>query len=208
MANFGSTLSQKREKMGAAIDTISEELHIKKELLQALENTDWDLLPEPAFVQGFIKNYSDYLGLDPKYMLALYRREYDPKKHPQAKGVVTKPQKFIFTPARLATTGFAAIILGFVIYLAVQYTSILKSPKLDVFTPPADETTTVPAVLITGQTQEGATVSINGEFAPVDSNGNFSYQYRLQEGQNIIEIIAARRLSPRTKITRIVRLSP
>lgn len=208
MATFGSTLSQKREKMGLTLDTISGELHIKKELLQALENTAWDSLPEPAFVQGFIKNYSDYLGLDSKYMLALYRREYDPKKYPQTKSVLGKPQKFFLTPTRLATIGFTAIILAFALYLAVQYTSILSSPKLDVFTPSADETTTVPAVLITGQAEKGSTVSINGEFAPVDTSGNFSYQYQLQEGHNIIEIIAAKRLSPKTKVIRIIRLSP
>lgn len=208
MANFGSTLSQKREEKGLTLDTVSKELHIKRELLEALENTDWDILPEPAFVQGFIKNYADYLGLDPKYMLALYRREYDPKKHPQTKNVLGKPQKFFLTPTRLATVGFAAIIFAFAVYLTVQYTFILSSPKLDVFTPPADETTTVPAVLITGQAEKGATVSINGEFAPIDSDGNFSYQYQLKEGQNIIEIIAARRLSPKSKVTRVVRLSP
>ena len=207
MATFGPTLSQEREKMGVTLKTVSEELHIKKELLQALEDTDWNLLPEPAFVQGFIKNYSDYLGLDPKYMLALYRREYDPKKYPQSKNVSYRPQRFFLTPARLATILFVLVILTFVIYLVLSYSSVLTSPRLEIFTPPADETTTVSAVLVTGQAERGATVSINGKFAPIDSDGNFSYQYQLQEGQNVIEIIAAKRLSPKSKVTRIVRLS-
>lgn len=207
MASFGSTLSQKRQHLGVTLDTISSELHIKKELLQALESANWDALPEPAFVQGFIKSYASYLGLDPKYILALYRREYDPKKYPQPKGPVTKRQKFILTPSRLAVASFVAIIIAFVLYLVLQYASVLSSPQLEVFTPPADETTTVSVVLITGVVEKGATVSINGQFAAVDQNGNFSHQYQLQEGQNIIEIIAARRLSPKTKVTRIIRLS-
>ena len=59
---------------------------------------------------------------------------------------------------------------------------------------------------ISGKAESQSQVAIDGEFVPIDSDGNFSYFYKLDEGQNIIEIIASKRLSPKSKITRTVRL--
>jgi cytoskeletal protein RodZ len=208
MATVSQILSQKRKERDINLEIVSNDLHIKKENLEALEKADWKSLPDPAFVQGFIKSYSQYLDLDPKYMLALYRREYDPKKHPQSTSVFKKRQTFFLTPARLAGIIFVLIVIVFISYLFFQYTSILSSPKLVVNNPQDNQTTTVPVTLISGKTEKSATVSVNGDFIPVDQDGNFTKELKLTEGQNTIEIIAARRLSPKTKVTRIIRLSP
>lgn len=207
MQTIGSTLSEKRKEKGITLDQASGDLLIKKEQLASLEDGLWSKLPEPAFVRGFIKSYAQYLDIDPKFALALYRREFDPAKNPLAKPKLLKPIRLLVTPQILINLFFATIIVTFISYLAIQYTSILKSPKLEILTPPEDQTTSVPAVVISGQTEKETTVSINGEFAPIDQDGKFTYQLELKDGQNIIEIIAAKRLSPKTKVTRIVRLS-
>ncbi len=207
MQTVGELLSQKRKSKGISLEKSSKDLSIKKEQLTALEAGFWNKLPESAFVSGFIKNYADYLGLDSKHALALYRREFDPSKSENNKFKILKPKRLIVTPQILINLFFLAIITVFVGYLSLQYTSILKSPRLKIFTPPEDQTTSVPAIVISGQTEKETTVSVNGEFAPIDADGKFTYQLQLNDGQNIIEIIAAKRLSPKTKITRIVRLS-
>ncbi|MDO8487254.1 MAG: helix-turn-helix domain-containing protein [Candidatus Curtissbacteria bacterium] len=204
---LGRTLSEKRVKKGIPISRASRDLLIKKEQLEALETGDWESLPEPAFVRGFIKNYGDYLNLDTDHLLALYRREYDAAKHPSANLKRLKLKRFVITPTTTVTAASIFVVGLFVFYLLAQYFSIISSPKLDVFTPPADTTTAAPVIRIDGKTEPGATVAVNGDFAPVDQEGNFQYQYTLKDGQNIIEIIAAKHLSPKSKVTRIVRLS-
>lgn len=204
---LGKTLLEKREAKGIPISRAARDLLIAKEQLEALEAGDWESLPEPAFVRGFIKNYGQYLGLDTDHLLALYRRQYDPTKHPSAAIRRQKPKRFLITPTRMVTLASLVVVGLFIFYLALQYLSIISSPKLDVFTPPADTTTAAPVIRIDGKTEPGATVAVNGDFAAVDSQGNFQYQYTLKDGQNIIEIIAAKRLSPKSKVTRIVRLS-
>ncbi|MBI4297777.1 MAG: Ig-like domain-containing protein [Chloroflexi bacterium] len=47
------------------------------------------------------------------------------------------------------------------------------------------------SITIRGQTLHGVVVSVNGELVDVDSNGNFSWQVALDEGSNIIDIIAS-----------------
>ncbi|MBI2326811.1 helix-turn-helix domain-containing protein [Candidatus Curtissbacteria bacterium] len=207
MTTFSEILSSKRKAKRISLERAARDLLIKKELLEALESANWVKLPEPTIVRGFIQNYASYLGLDAQHTLALYRREFDEKKYPPKTTVFEKPKKLLLTPKRIVNFASALAILIFIIYLVIQYSSILESPKLQVTTPPDDFTTQVSNIVISGQTEKEATVSINGEFAPVDSDGNFSYQLALKDGQNIIEIIAAKRLSPKSKVTKIVRLS-
>lgn len=204
---LGRTLLEKRESKGIAISRAAHDLLIKKEQLESLENGAWENLPEPPFVRGFIKNYGQYLGLDPDHLLALYRREYDASKHPSANLKRQKPKRFIITPTTLVTVSSIFVVAIFAVYLVFQYLSITAGPKLEIFAPPADTTTSAPVIRIDGKTEPGATVSVNGDFAAVDQDGNFIYEYALKDGQNIIEIIAAKRLSPKSKVTRIVRLS-
>lgn len=209
MANFGETLANARRAKDITLEKIAKDLHIKKEDLEALEKEQWQNLPEPAFVKGFVKSYAQYLNLDHDYVLALYRRAYDPKKNIYKNTPLRTVNKSLFrNPIRFAQLAFVLLVIIFALYIVAQYSAVLKSPKLVVTNPPDDQTTTVPVTLITGQTEKETTVSINGNFAPIDAEGNFSYQYKLTEGQNVIEIIAAKNLSPKAKVTKIVRLSP
>ncbi len=59
-------------------------------------------------------------------------------------------------------------------------------------TQPADESIiNVDKVAVIGITTAGAVVSINGELAEVDAEGNFTMMVVLEEGPNIIEVIAS-----------------
>lgn len=207
MATISELLYDKRKSKRISLDRAARDLLIKKEILEAIEAAQWQKLPESTIVSGFIKNYATYLGLDANHLLALYRREFDEKKYPRRATVLEKPKKLLLTPSRITTAVFALAVVIFIAYIAIQYFSILQSPNLKITSPPDDYTTAVPIIVISGQTEKDTTVSIDGEFAPVDKDGNFSYQLALKEGQNIIEIIAAKRLSPKTKITRLIRFS-
>jgi len=206
MTTVGELFSQKRKAKKISITRASHDLLIKKEHLEAIEKGEWANLPEPPFTKGFVKNYAQYIGLDENRILALYRREYDEAKYPHKQSPFHIKKRIMITPNRFASTLLIIAALFFASYLLIQYFSILSAPKIEVFSPPEDFTTSVPAVQISGQTEKEAIVSINGEFVPVNDEGNFSYQYKLKEGKNQIEIIASKRLSPKTKITKVVRL--
>ncbi len=46
-------------------------------------------------------------------------------------------------------------------------------------------------VTVTGQSIPGAIVSINGDLADIDAKGNFNLIIQLDEGPNILEIVAS-----------------
>lgn len=206
MRQFGEILESQRKARRISLKKASKDLRIAKEHLQALEAQDWQNLPEAPFVKGFIISYCRYLGLDPEKTLPLYRREYDERQFQKDPSFKDQKKRLYLTPARLINFIFFAALATFVAYLLIQYSSILSAPKLEINSPSDDENVTVPVIIIQGQTEEDTTVSVDGEFVPVDTNGDFSYQYSLEEGKNTIEIIASKRLSPKTKVERTVRL--
>lgn len=205
MQNLAELLSQKRKGKNITLSKISEELRIKEEILEAFENGRWEDLPEPAISKGFLKNYVEYLGLDIQLALALFRRDFDEKKYIRKKSPLEAKKGLMLTPNKIMAGVFVTVVVVFALYLIVQYFSVAAKPKLQVFTPPEDLTTSTSVVEVTGTTEKGATISIDGEFVAVDENGNFTKEIKLKDGKNQIIIIATKKLSPQNKITKIVR---
>ncbi|HLA04124.1 MAG TPA: helix-turn-helix domain-containing protein [Patescibacteria group bacterium] len=206
MNKIGGIFSSARNKKRISLKKAAEDLLINRENLEAIETSDWQSLPEPPFAQGFVRSYAEYLGLDVEHTLALFRREYDEVKYQGKKPAHSAKKRFYLTPSRFASFLTIAAILVFVVYLVLQYLSVLSSPKLEVNSPPDDLTTSIPAVAISGKTEKDATVAVNGEFVAVSQDGEFSYQLVLTEGRNEIEIVASKKLSPKSKRVKVVRL--
>ncbi|MHC0062080.1 helix-turn-helix domain-containing protein [Nostoc sp. UIC 10890] len=57
-------LRQVRQEKSIRIEEIAAQTLIRAGVLQALEEERFEELPEPIFVQGFIRRYGDALGLD------------------------------------------------------------------------------------------------------------------------------------------------
>ncbi|MEO0457686.1 MAG: RodZ domain-containing protein [Cyanobacteria bacterium P01_A01_bin.114] len=61
---LGSYLKDTREEQGKSIEEISLQTYIRPQLIMRIESGDDADLPQPIFVQGFIRRYADALGLD------------------------------------------------------------------------------------------------------------------------------------------------
>ena len=64
LEQIGADLRQLREQSHLSIEDISARTHIQPRLLQAIEEGQIELLPEPVYVKGMVKRYGDSLGLD------------------------------------------------------------------------------------------------------------------------------------------------
>lgn len=64
LATMGAQLRELRQEQSVAIDTIARQTLIPARLLRAIEDGDLAKLPEPVYVQGFLRRFADYVGLD------------------------------------------------------------------------------------------------------------------------------------------------
>ena len=64
LKTIGDYLHRERQEQAISLDEIAVKTYIPLRLLQALELGNVERLPEPVFVQGFIRRYADAIGLD------------------------------------------------------------------------------------------------------------------------------------------------
>src|SRR5919199_1110208 len=64
LKEIGAYLRQLRQEQSISLEEVSAKTYIPMRLLKALEEGQLDQLPEPVFIQGFIRRYADVLNLD------------------------------------------------------------------------------------------------------------------------------------------------
>jgi cytoskeletal protein RodZ len=64
LADIGARLRQIREERFLSIEQVSAKTLIQPRLLKAIEAGDLNRLPEPIYIQGFIRRYAEALGLN------------------------------------------------------------------------------------------------------------------------------------------------
>jgi hypothetical protein len=69
MGELGERLRGERERRGIGIDEIEAETRIRAKFLLALEEERFDVLPGPAYVRAFVRDYAEQLGLDPQELV-------------------------------------------------------------------------------------------------------------------------------------------
>ena len=113
---IGILLKEMRTKQGKTFAEISQSLCIRKAYLEAIENGDYNNIPEYPYGIGFIRSYADYLGLDGNQIVQMYKNEAEAefrKKHsyyvmePQAEATMPNKNYILFS-----------IILLVIIYVA------------------------------------------------------------------------------------------
>lgn len=75
MSSFGETLRRERELRQITLREISEATKVNLRYLEALERNDFRHLPGGVFNKGFIRAYSQYIGVDPEAMVNAYLEE-------------------------------------------------------------------------------------------------------------------------------------
>ena len=80
MFEIGSTLRETRVRRKTTLQQAEDDTKIRVKYIQAMENDDFDLMPSPAYVKGFLRTYSLYLGLDADVMLDEYRSRFEPNE--------------------------------------------------------------------------------------------------------------------------------
>lgn len=208
MRTVGQILKEEREKRFYTLDEIEKATKIRKELLEALEKDQYDNLPPSTFVQGFIKNYGKFLGLDTEKLLAIFRREFSTSKHPprilESFSNPLAKNRIRITPTRVLSLVILSLVVIFFVYLWFEYRFLVGAPFLEVSQPADQFNTTSAEVVVSGRTDPESVVSINDQEIAVDQNGKFSQSIKLSDSINNITITAASKSGKATKVQRTV----
>ena len=111
-ASIGSLLRASRIRINQELTEVSATLRIRQVYLEAIENNNFDVLPGVIYAIGFIRTYSDYLGLDSEEII---------RRHKTQTNITEKKQDLIF-PSLVpehSIPGSSVVILGLVLCVFV-----------------------------------------------------------------------------------------
>lgn len=193
MVTVGEVLKNKRKNLRRSLDLVSADTKIQKRFIKYIESNEFSPFESEVFLKGFIKIYAEYLGLDVKKVLALYRRTNPIVKEKQKnsfKKNIIKGKKLLFNPQMVITALIALFTLGILLYIGYQIYRFQTPPKLSILQPSSDYTTEEETLLIKGSTEKGVVVEVNDVVTEVDEFSNFEKSIKLNEGINIVTIKA------------------
>lgn len=145
MFEIGSTLRQARERRQIGLDQAESETKIRSRYLRALEEEDFNVLPGPTYVRGFLRTYADYLGLDGRLFADEYasrfaepRRDHD-VAHLRRRTARSRRQGRESSIILVALAGIVAVAL--LVIIASTF------PKRDAAAPPPAAATSIKTVV-------------------------------------------------------------
>jgi cytoskeleton protein RodZ len=75
---IGTHLQKLRQQQSISVEEVAAKTCIRLRMLKALEEGKLDDLPEPIYIQGFIRRYGDFLGLDGNALAKTFSTDYPP----------------------------------------------------------------------------------------------------------------------------------
>jgi hypothetical protein len=75
---IGNSLREARLRQGLEFPELEQATKIRGKYLRALEDEQFDILPGQTYVKGFLRTYSEYLGLDGQLYVDEYNSRYIP----------------------------------------------------------------------------------------------------------------------------------
>lgn len=207
MIRAGQKLQEKRLEKGLSLEEVAQKTKIRLNFLSAIEKGDYSELPSVAYAQGFVRNYASFLGFPEREILALFRREFDEKKHYKV-----LPHGFTktkdYSPSRLRIKQSALlVILVFVIvlgFIGYQYRSAFFGPSVYIISPEDNAVVGSNRVTVLGKTDPNATVMVEEFSVSVDTNGEFKKVINVFPGKTTIVIKATNKFGRETTVKKTV----
>jgi cytoskeleton protein RodZ len=72
---IGDTLSEARTRRAVDLEEVHAATGIRPRYLEAIEQEDWDALPEEFYARSFIRKYARFLDVDPDPLVEEYRHQ-------------------------------------------------------------------------------------------------------------------------------------
>jgi transcriptional regulator with XRE-family HTH domain len=203
-------LKRGRTEKHKSINEIGKILGIRTEYLEALENGEYEKLPQGVYGRNFLREYARYLGLDPEKMLEIYGEDSSSKIEERQKNAfahkVPKALLFVAVPRVLKNVLLIFAVLICLSYLGYYINNIITPPDLKIIYPSIDIAVKESTIIIKGQTDKEAEVTVNGESVLADIDGVFEKVVSLKSGLNTITVKSQKKYSRPVQVERKILL--
>ena len=192
----GEMLANKRSEKELSVNQVAREIKIEPHVIEMIENDDFKSIGAPVFVKGYLRQYSEVVGLDPDLIIEKYSAINTIEDSPPiVNDSVDQISKYVLTPkiiliaifVILISFGVLATVFGIfannetvVIKMeteAESQESLLPSvtaPQIDLSETQIDETFEMEAE---AESQESLLISTSNEFFTAENLMNLTISF-------------------------------
>jgi cytoskeleton protein RodZ len=76
----GLQLARIREKKGYSQEYVAGKLHLRVRIIELLEADDYEQMPEPVFIKGYLRAYAKLLGVPSESLLEIFNNNYSTER--------------------------------------------------------------------------------------------------------------------------------
>ena len=203
MITVGERLKEERIRKDLSLEDVALATKIRKNFLEHIEKGEYADLPSATFAQGFVRNYTSFLGLPEKETMALFKREFDEERIfrvlPEG---ISKPTDFSLSRIKTSQAIFIIFLfLCLLVFLMFQYKDAIINPAVSVSSPKNNEIIHSTSIVVTGTTNPDNVIYVNNFPVSVNEDGDFKKTISVFQGKNEINIKAVNRFNKVTDKT-------
>ena len=197
MFEIGNSLREARLRQGFELPRVEADTKIRAKYLKALEEEHFDVLPGDTYVKGFLRTYSEYLGLDGQLYVDEYNSRFTREEEPVVQSTAARRPRPRRMESNFVVVGLAGIVaVTILVVVAWKFGSTgpttpnLLSPTGTQPAPPTTtgaETGTVPRRTTTAKLAKLQLTAKSGDcwvqVRKGSATGELLYEGTLQQGQ-------------------------
>ncbi len=196
METLGEYLSEVRNQLNLTLEEVAQKTGVYEKFIYYIEAGKYQLLPPDVYVLGFLKKLAEVYAVSQDLLLEQYKKERGIVEHVSRERIAPQRgwkawvQKVSITPKLLTVTGSVVVGVIAFFYVVIQVFAINKTPALTIFEPRNDTVIEGTSITVSGKTEPGITVSINGQNVFVKNDGSFQTVLGTAPGQSELRVEA------------------
>jgi cytoskeleton protein RodZ len=170
----GMQLAREREKKGLNTKQVSNKLQLKEEIIMRLEADDYEKMPPPVFIKGYIRGYANLLEISPEPLIELFNSKYASERKLeralwQNKRETNKGERLVRVLTGIITVG--AIVAVGIWWQKSKDSQQPFSAKNNEIVAQAVTNKTDPAISLTDLSKMRSVLTPNEQITPMENRG-------------------------------------
>lgn len=189
MESIGTVLKEAREAKDYSIEQVARDTNIARSYLEALEREDASMFPGETYFIGFLRNYADFLGLNPEELIGTFKNLQIQEQPPPMEKLLERPRRprlLIFLILILAALVGGAVWFFFGDQLLSSSPKFLNTSKVE----PEPQGSEIP---VTRKTFQFRDENLERDFAAGDvilvTLGTQEYSLTIKDANSPVEIV-------------------
>lgn len=199
---IGEQLHHARVGLNLSLLEVAKTTRISSRFIESLEKGEYKDLPGPVYVRKYVRELCHVYELPFERLEEQLAREQSASQPKEIRLSPKDSSRPLWIPSLIRWGGVAVVVAVIGAYFTWQVVRLLTPPPLVVAQPAQDIVLDQQLVVVKGSTQPGAQVTINGEAADVNQQGQFEEEVALRPGLNRLEIMAKTKYSSESIIVR------